>query len=71
MGMNWFNITLVDFTQTAPLTDGYFFVLAVVLQGVLFLCKSMADFQLPLRVKQFFFSRVALGTRSRGLSSIS
>lgn len=65
MSMNWLNMSVVG------MTGGYFFVLAVVLQGVLFLYNSMADFQLTLRVKQFLFLRVALGTRSRGLSSIS
>jgi hypothetical protein len=48
--MNWLNISAVG------MTGGYFFVLAIVLQGVLFLYNSMADFQLTLRVKQFFFA---------------
>lgn len=59
MGMNCLSTILVGLTQTAPLTDGYFFVLAVVLQGLLFLRKSMAGFQLPLHAKQIFF-RVSL-----------
>jgi hypothetical protein len=56
MGMNWLRIILVGLTQTAHLTDGYFFVLAVVLQGVSFLRKGMAGFQLTLHAKQIFFA---------------
>jgi len=54
MGMNWINISLVGLTQTAPLKDGYFFVPAVVLLGFSFFCNNMADFLLPLRLKQIF-----------------